>query len=161
MGYISPLRKQFKSMNTYDFIITLIKRGRNPLSTFKKLNGSLFEETWIPFTQICFVQNLVEISIVVPEKKMKKFTTTPTTTMMTDNGQILIRKTHLSLRLRWAKNPIPHLFNLFQFPSTNLNFQFITFSWVRLFCLAEQLSDVIAHCEIQNCKHGFLTIRQK
>ena len=45
MGYISHLRKQFKSMNTYDFIITLIKRGKNPLSTFRKLNGSSFEET--------------------------------------------------------------------------------------------------------------------
>ena len=32
--------------------------------------------------------------------KCEKFTTTTTTT---DNGQILIRKAHLSLRLRWAK----------------------------------------------------------
>ena len=32
--------------------------------------------------------------------KCEKFTTTTTT----DNGQILIRKAHLSLRLRWAKN---------------------------------------------------------
>ena len=34
--------------------------------------------------------------------KCEKFTTTTTTTT-TDNGQILIRKAHLSLRLRWAK----------------------------------------------------------
>ena len=34
--------------------------------------------------------------------KCEEFTTTMTTT--TDNGQILIRKAHLSLRLRWAKN---------------------------------------------------------
>ena len=33
--------------------------------------------------------------------KCEKFTKTTTTT---DNGQILIRKAHLSLRLRWAKN---------------------------------------------------------
>ena len=37
----------------------------------------------------------------------KKFTTTTrTTTTTTDNGHILIRKAHLSLRLRWAKNTI-------------------------------------------------------
>ena len=39
--------------------------------------------------------------------KCEKFTTTTTTTTTTtstDNGQILIRKAHLSLRLRWAKN---------------------------------------------------------
>ena len=34
--------------------------------------------------------------------KCEKFTTT-TMTPTTDNGQILIRKAHLSLRLRWAK----------------------------------------------------------
>ena len=36
-------------------------------------------------------------------------TTTPTTTTTTDNGQILIRKAHLSLWLRWAKksSPVP------------------------------------------------------
>ena len=33
--------------------------------------------------------------------KCEKFTTMPTTT--TDNGQILIRKAHLSLQLMWAK----------------------------------------------------------
>ena len=39
--------------------------------------------------------------------KCEKFTTTPTTTMTTkDNGQIMIRKAHLSLGLRWAKNRI-------------------------------------------------------
>ena len=40
--------------------------------------------------------------------KCEKFTTTPTTTTKTrttmDNGQILIRKAHLSLQFRWAKN---------------------------------------------------------
>ena len=35
--------------------------------------------------------------------KCEKFTTT-TPTMKTDNRQILIRKAHLSLRLRWAKS---------------------------------------------------------
>ena len=34
-------------------------------------NGPLFEQTWIPFTQGCFVPSLVEIGPVVLEKKMK------------------------------------------------------------------------------------------
>ena len=36
--------------------------------------------------------------------KCEKFTTTPMTTTTTDNGQILIRKAHLSLWLRWAND---------------------------------------------------------
>ena len=38
--------------------------------------------------------------------KCENFTKTKTTTMTTDNGQILIRKAHLSLQLRWAKNVV-------------------------------------------------------
>ena len=33
--------------------------------------GLSFEQTWIPFTQGCFVLSLVEIGSVVLEKKMK------------------------------------------------------------------------------------------
>ena len=33
MGHIAHLRKQFKSINTYDYIITLIRRRKNPLLT--------------------------------------------------------------------------------------------------------------------------------
>ena len=49
--------------------------------------------------------------------KCEQFTTTTTTTT-TDNGQILIRKAHLSLRLRWAKNrdtviQLKHLFDIY------------------------------------------------
>ena len=36
--------------------------------------------------------------------KCEKFTTKTSTTTMTDNGQISIRKAHVSLRLRWAKS---------------------------------------------------------
>ena len=39
------------------------------------------------------------------DENVKKFTTTMTTTTTTDNRQILIRKAHLSLRLRWGKKP--------------------------------------------------------
>ena len=72
MGHKAHLRKQFKWMNTYGFIITLIKRNK-PINYFRELNSSSFEQTWIPFTQICFVQNLVEIRTVVLKKKNFKF----------------------------------------------------------------------------------------
>ena len=36
-----------------------------------KGRAPLFEQTWIPFTQGCFVPSLVEIGPVVLEKKMK------------------------------------------------------------------------------------------
>ena len=45
MGHIGHLRKQCKSIGTYDYIITLIKRRKNPQSTFCELNGCLFEQT--------------------------------------------------------------------------------------------------------------------
>ena len=35
MGHIAHLRKMFKSMNTYDYIITLISRRKNPLFFFE------------------------------------------------------------------------------------------------------------------------------
>ena len=35
MGHIAHLRKQFKSMNTYDYIITLIKRRKKNIIDFK------------------------------------------------------------------------------------------------------------------------------
>ena len=69
MGHITHLRKQFKSLNKYDYIITLIQRIK------KKLNENLlvhsFEQTWIPFTQGCFVPRLVEIGPVVLENILK------------------------------------------------------------------------------------------
>ena len=72
MGYIAHLRKQFKSINTYyDYIITLINRIKIPSFTLWEFNCSSFEQTWIPFTQGCFVPNLVEIAPVVLEKKSK------------------------------------------------------------------------------------------
>ena len=60
MGYIAHLRKQFKSINTHGYIITLIKWRKNPSLSLWELNVSWFEHTWIPFTQGCFVPSLVE-----------------------------------------------------------------------------------------------------
>ena len=34
MGHINHLRKQFKSINTYDYIITLIKRRKKNIINF-------------------------------------------------------------------------------------------------------------------------------
>ena len=68
MGHIAH-RKQFKSINTYDYIITLIKRRKKTLLILGEfIAGSSFEQTWIPFTQECHVQSLVEIGRVVLEK---------------------------------------------------------------------------------------------
>ena len=112
MCHIAHLR-QFKSLNKYDYIITLIKRRKNfmgnywffiwrnlnPLhprmlcakfgwnwlkgsgeEIFKFLQCILaisewsplpsFEQTWIPFTQGCFVPSLVKIGSVVLERKI-------------------------------------------------------------------------------------------
>lgn len=40
-------------------------------SPFEKRRSVLFLQTWIPFTQWCFMPNLVEIGLLVLEKKSK------------------------------------------------------------------------------------------
>ena len=42
----------------------LIKRRKNPLFTLWDLNGSSFEQTWIPFTQGCFVPNFFNVFLL-------------------------------------------------------------------------------------------------
>ena len=58
----------------------------------------------IPFTQDALCQVWLKFAQWFWRRRWKceKFTTTTTTTR-TNNEQILIRKAHLSLRLRWAK----------------------------------------------------------
>ena len=69
ISHIAHLRKQFKSINTYDYIITLIeRRKKNHYLLFKNMMGFFFlsfEQTWIRFTQECFVPDLVEIRPMV------------------------------------------------------------------------------------------------
>ena len=48
-----------------------MKRRKKTILTSWEFIGSSFEETWIPFTQGCFVPSLVEIGSVVLKKKMK------------------------------------------------------------------------------------------
>ena len=52
-------------------IITLIKRWKTPLLSLRELNVSSFQQTWILFTQGCFVPSLVEIGQVVLERIFK------------------------------------------------------------------------------------------
>ena len=47
--------------------------SENKEKTLWEFIGSSFEQTWIPFTQGCFVPSLVEIGPVLPEKKILKF----------------------------------------------------------------------------------------
>ena len=51
----------------------LIKRRVKSLFTLWELNGSSFDQTWISFTQECFVPNLVKIGPAVLEKRIIKF----------------------------------------------------------------------------------------
>ena len=54
MGHIAHLRKQFKSINTYDYIITLIKRRKKNIITLFYCFFINFEETLISLNQVNF-----------------------------------------------------------------------------------------------------------
>ena len=62
MGHIDHLRKQFKSINTYDYIIMLIKRRKNTLLTWWEFIGSSFEQTGIPFNKGCFCRDYLKLA---------------------------------------------------------------------------------------------------
>ena len=72
MGHIAPLIKQFNSINTYDYHNVNWEK-KKPLLTFWELNSSSCEQTWIPFTQECFVPNLVENGPSVLKKRIFSF----------------------------------------------------------------------------------------
>ena len=56
MGHIAHLRKQFKSINTYDYIITLIKRRKNPIILRLIIGSSLNKiESHSPKDALCQV----------------------------------------------------------------------------------------------------------
>ena len=66
-------------VNTYDCILTLIKRREKHYLPYENwIYGSSFEQTWISFTQRSIVPSLVKIGSVVLEK-MKMFTDGQTT----------------------------------------------------------------------------------
>ena len=51
----------------------MIKTENNPVISFLIIEWSLFEITWLPFTQGCSVLSLVEIGPVILEKMIFKF----------------------------------------------------------------------------------------
>ena len=91
-------RRIFKSCQ-FIFIIS-------QLSPLWEGRGPSFEQTWIPFTREYFVPSLVEIGPVVLEKKMKMW---KVYRQMGGDRRQVIRKAHLSIQLRWAKNENYHI----------------------------------------------------
>ena len=77
MGHITHLRNLFKSINafwqSFQFIITLIRRRKINIISFLRITWSLFVKTWPPPPSpkdARFVPILVEIGPVVLEKKI-------------------------------------------------------------------------------------------
>ena len=100
------LEKKIFKLRQYIFTLWL-------LSPLGKRHDPSFEKTWIPFTQGWFVPSLLKLFQWFWRRRNKCEKFMRTTTPMTDNGQILIRKAHLSLWLRWANNKIWFPLNLF------------------------------------------------
>ena len=104
------------------------------LSPFEKGQGPSFEQSWIRFTQGCFVPTLVAIVTLVLEKKLKMWKVYDNV-----NGPILIRKAHLSLRLRWAKKfkcraySSAHLMQHFLFVKENYWQQIVCINIIKFF----------------------------
>ena len=68
-GHIAHLRKQFNSINTYDYHNGNWEK-KKPIIYFLRIECSSFEHIWIPLTRGCFAPNLVEIGPVVLGKKI-------------------------------------------------------------------------------------------
>ena len=68
--HCSP-EKQFKSINTYDYVITLIKRRKKPLLSLWKLNGSSLRLEIIYIYIIrCFMHFIQRSNVSTTEKDM-------------------------------------------------------------------------------------------
>ena len=70
------------------------------LSPPGKNGGPSIGQTWIPFIQSWILPTLVEIGLMLLEKKMNIWKVYRS---QTNDGQQAIRKAHLSTQLRWAK----------------------------------------------------------
>ena len=64
MGHIAHLRKQFKSINTYDYIITLNKRKKNIIK-LTRINWFFIGRNMNPYHPRMLVPRLVEIGTAV------------------------------------------------------------------------------------------------
>ena len=75
MCHFAHLRNQFKLVNTfeksYNYIITLIRRGKNPFTSFLRIEWFLFEKKLSFFTHGYLMPNLVETGPVILEKIFK------------------------------------------------------------------------------------------
>ena len=60
MGHIAHLRKQFKSINTYDYIITLIMRRKQNIFNFMRINWIFIWRNLNPLHRRSFVPSLVD-----------------------------------------------------------------------------------------------------
>ena len=67
MGHITHLRKQFKSLNKYDYIITLIKRRKKNL--YEKLLVLHLKKFESPSPKDALCQVWLKLGSVVLEKK--------------------------------------------------------------------------------------------
>ena len=129
MGHIAHLRKQFKSINTHDYIITLIKRRRRniinlikrifliswmyfllfrnylPLEKGRALHLNKLESP-SPKEALCQVWLKSAQWFWDEDENLKSLQTDGRTDRQTDGWKV-IRKAHLSFQLRWAnKNEI-------------------------------------------------------
>ena len=105
VGHIAHLINQFICSKLW--LYHNVDLERKKIISFLITEWSLFVKLWVPFTTDALCQVLLKLAHWFWRRRWKceKFTTTTTTTTtMTDNGQILIRKVHLSLWLRCAKN---------------------------------------------------------
>ena len=70
MGHIAHLRKQFQSINTHDYIITLIKRRKKNIIKLMSINWFFIWRNLNPYHPRMLVPGLVEIGTVVLEKRI-------------------------------------------------------------------------------------------
>ena len=70
MGHIAHLRKQFKSINTYDYIITLIKRRKKNIIKLMRINWFFIWRNINPYDPRMLMPRFAEIGSVVLEKRI-------------------------------------------------------------------------------------------
>ena len=61
MGHIAHLKKQFKSINTYDYIITLINRRKKTIIKLKRIYWFFIWRNLNPYHPRMLVRRLIEI----------------------------------------------------------------------------------------------------
>ena len=70
MGHIAHLRKQIKSINTYDYIRTLIKRRKKNIIKLMRIYWFFIWRNLNPYHPRMLVPRLVEIGSVVLKKRI-------------------------------------------------------------------------------------------